>query len=48
MGHNLPEGAQRFKFKAVSGGGSDIFLGRATMFDGIGGAVYSAESKRRE
>ena len=48
MGHSLPEGSQRIKYKAVSSGGSDIFWVRATVSDGIGGAVYTAESGRRE
>jgi hypothetical protein len=48
MGHSLPEGAQRFECKTVSGGGSDILWGATTMFDGISGAIYSAESRRRE
>ena len=34
--------------KTVSSGGSDILWGAATMFDGISGAAYSAEYRRRE
>ncbi len=48
MGHIFPEGAQRIKCKAVFSGGLDIFWGRASVSDGIDGAVYSAESGRRE
>ena len=48
MGYSLPEGAQRFECETVSGSGTDIFRSAAAVFDGVGGAVYSAESRRRK
>jgi hypothetical protein len=49
MGHSLPKGAQRFEcMMTVSGGGSDILWGATTMFNGISGTIYSAESRMGE
>ena len=48
MVYGVPEGAQRIECKTVSGGGPDILRSAATVFDGFSGAIYSAESRRRE
>ena len=48
MDVDMPQGAQRTQRETVSGGGSNIFRSRAAMLDGIGGAVYSAEGRRRK
>ena len=44
----MSEGAQRVECKTVSGGDLDILRVATTVFNGIGGAVHSAESRRRE
>ena len=48
MGYSLPEGAERFECEIVSGSGTAIFRSATTVFDGLGGAVHSAESRRRK